>query len=85
MRKPDSGRTFTSFCHSEEPEECRACKQKASVAAQLREQLGKGQIARKDDPRGEIKLTQQEIDSLRGVTAEEDCSAVCPEVKTHGW
>ena len=65
-----------------EPEDCGACKQKASVSAQLRKQLGEGQVAGKDDPRGEIKLTEQEIESITKESAEQDCSAVCPEVRS---
>lgn len=65
-----------------EPEDCGACKQKAAVSAQLRKQLGGGQVAGKDDPRGEIKLTEQEIESIMKEAAEQDCSEVCPEVRS---
>ena len=63
-----------------EPEECGECKQKVAVAAQLRKQLGEGQVAGKDDPRGEIKLSEQEIETITRESAGLDCSEVCPEV-----
>jgi hypothetical protein len=47
----------------------------------LRKQLGEGQVAGKDDPRGEIKLSEQEIESITRDSAELDCSEVCPEVR----
>ena len=68
-------------CPRPEPEECGECKQKVAVAAQLRKQLGEGQVAGKDDPRGEIKLSEREIESITRDAAEQDCSKVCPEVR----
>jgi hypothetical protein len=64
-----------------EPEECQECKQHLAVAAELRKQLGEGQIAGQDDPRGEIKLTPEEIESIAGDAEKQDCTKVCPEVR----
>ena len=78
MRLIESTRTC---CRRPDPDECGECKQKVAVAAQLRKQLGEGQVAGKDDPRGEIKLSEQEIETITRESAGLDCSEVCPEVR----